>query len=363
LTTTVTAGARRAPVGPVALAVVAFFAMTLLVAAPTGAAPAPEKTPGWFVSSARSALLRIEAAHCVPLQHLNALQVIPDGAIAFDRAGHDLALIVGVCVDRRGPYPFILDTGAEYSTITTGLARKLGLHLAPTPAVAEIGGCTPRSYTAKVRHWSLGQNVLAPETLTVLPIASIGGVRFAGLLGSDVLSRFGSVGLDFADKTLVIDGAEQRVGAQPTEVDGPGPVATPNLLGEPGPSYSVGLDVFRLGSRVRDFLWLDVGSAPHIVVLDTGSVMTGLADPTITAAHLKPTGRAFYGVSLTCRVVQREYRVSNWSLTGSGVALPSETVHSINLGSNEDVGLLGMDVLSRFGWIVVDYRNGRLTFG
>ncbi len=68
-------------------------------------------------------------------------------------------------------------------------------------------------------------------------------------------------------------------------------------------------------------------------------------------------------MSLTCRVVQREYQVSDWTLDGSGVPLASETVHSIDLGGLSDVGLFGMDALSRFGWVVVDYRNGRLTFG
>lgn len=313
--------------------------------------------------SAHAALVRIESERCSPARHLSGIATIPDGAIAFDSAGHQLALLVGVCIDHRGPYPFVLDTGAEYSTITTGLARKLKLHLVTPSVVPEIGGCSPQSYSVAVKHWSLGTTALAAQTLTAVPMAAIGGVRFGGLLGSDVLSRFGAVGLDFTDKTLTIQGPEARVDAQPSEVNGPTTVPAPAPLTEPGPSFVTGLDVLRLGSRVRAFVSLDIRGSKHLLVLDTGSVMTGLANATIVATRLRATGRSFYGVSLTCRVVQREYRVSDWTLDGSGVPLAAETVHSIDLGGLSDVGLFGMDALSRFGWVVVDYRNGRLTFG
>ena len=57
--------------------------------------------------------------------------------------------------------------------------------------------------------WSLDGVGLAPQQLTAATLPQIGGKgEPVGLLGSDVLARFGAVRIDFAAGALVLPGPE-----------------------------------------------------------------------------------------------------------------------------------------------------------
>ena len=54
----------------------------------------------------------------------------------------------------------------------------------------------------------------------------------------------------------------------------------------------------------------------------------------------------------------------SWSLPG--VVLHSQLLGSVNfgpIGAGGTAGLLGSDQLQRFGWVIFDYRGGRLVLG
>ena len=108
-----------------------------------------------------------------------------------------VAETVNVCIDGQGPFPFVLDSGAGQSTIDAGLADRLHLPVTGPPTQFEGVGCTGRSGRSASGSWSLEGVSPRPSGLTAARMPQLGGKgEPVGLLGSDVLSRFGAVRLD-----------------------------------------------------------------------------------------------------------------------------------------------------------------------
>ena len=141
---------------------------------------------------------------------------------------------VNVCLGGQGPYPFVLDSGAGQSTIDAGLAERL--HLASAgPSSTFFGvGCTGSAQPVASGPWSLEGVALAPQQLTAATLPQIGGKgEPVGLLGSDVLARFGAVRIDFAARALLLPGSEGAALGATSEYTGPrGPSPTVLTLGQ-----------------------------------------------------------------------------------------------------------------------------------
>jgi len=128
------------------------------------------------------------------------LQVLQQGGATL--------VIVPVQIGGEGPYPFILDTGASTSAISSVLADQLGLE--PTGQTAQVSGVTATQQVqlVAVPQWAVGGTALDPGPVGALDFPtsqqSDSGetTQLAGLLGSDQLSRFGSVTLDYAGQEL-----------------------------------------------------------------------------------------------------------------------------------------------------------------
>jgi hypothetical protein len=104
--------------------------------------------------------------------------------------------LVPVSINGHGPYTFVLDTGSSISSVSKQLATTL--KLPRTGTIARVSGVVTSTNVSLVliRGWKVGQVTLAPEKIAMLSLSkTIGPV--AGLLGSDELSRFGAVTLNF----------------------------------------------------------------------------------------------------------------------------------------------------------------------
>jgi len=119
------------------------------------------------------------------------------------RSGRSAMEIVPVTIDGHGPYRFMLDTGSSVSSVTSQLAAML--HLPRTGAKAVIKGVvgSQKVPVVAIAGWKVGNTVLTPAKVAVLGSAS-GPNPVLGLLGSDELSRFGSVTEDFQDHQLLL---------------------------------------------------------------------------------------------------------------------------------------------------------------
>ena len=120
--------------------------------------------------------------------------------------------MVNVCIAGRGPYPFVLDSGAGESIIDRRLATQLQLAHHGSPSEFGGVGCTGSAQPVSMPSWSVAGVALAPQDVTAATLPDFGGAgQPVGLLGSDVMSRFGAVRLDFTGQTLTFGGPEGPV--------------------------------------------------------------------------------------------------------------------------------------------------------
>ena len=100
-------------------------------------------------------------------------------------------------------FAFLIDTGASVTLVNPKLAREL--HLRTVGRRHTFCGVTGCASARRVRlsNWSIGGQPLPSVVASSAPIAGAGHFAF-GLLGSDVLSRFGAVTIDYHNKQLTL---------------------------------------------------------------------------------------------------------------------------------------------------------------
>jgi predicted aspartyl protease len=124
-------------------------------------------------------------------------------AIKVLKHGKQVIALVPVTIDGKGPYNFAIDTGASQSLLDSSVAEKLHVHA--TGDKHPVAGITDVTQvkTLVVKHWSVGGVQLPTATIveTNLPFGNAdGGVQ--GLLGSDMLSQFDVITIDYDRQVL-----------------------------------------------------------------------------------------------------------------------------------------------------------------
>lgn len=132
-------------------------------------------------------------------------------SLKIDRAQSGATLVLApVKVDGHGPYRFVLDTGAETSTLGLQVARKIRIRRTASHKKVTGVACSTQVQRARLRHWAVGRRQLPSSRVDVLRFADAkGGSRLQGLLGSDVLSEFGRITIDYRAGTLVLPAARR----------------------------------------------------------------------------------------------------------------------------------------------------------
>lgn len=114
-------------------------------------------------------------------------------------------VIAQVLIEGHGPYQMAVDTGASISIVDKSIADAAGLPVAgPAEPIAGVGG-SQNAIPVRVSHWSIGQIRLPAARIATLSLADAqraGGI--VGLLGSDILSQFGVVSVDYGTGTLIV---------------------------------------------------------------------------------------------------------------------------------------------------------------
>ncbi|MFZ0090496.1 MAG: retropepsin-like aspartic protease [Solirubrobacteraceae bacterium] len=282
----------------------------------------------------------------------------------ISRVGADVGILVNVCIDGKGPFPFQVDTGASSATIDAGLADRL--KLPPVGKVETFGGagCSAKGQERRIAAWSLDGIPLRPQTATGAKVPHLGGPgQPDGLIGSDVWSAFGALRVDFRHQDLVVPGPERALPRKETIVKKPATGALPAALvhGRPrivapmtvdaAPSQTVITVSVAFGSHAGSDFTPDTGASTSVV--DSGVArQAGLA-------HVALRERQ----NTACSVVTLPGVSSGaWSLAHT--PLVSQTLLTTKLlTSGPAAGLLGADQMSRYGSVVLDYHGGRLILG
>jgi hypothetical protein len=205
---------------------------------------------------------------------------------------------------------------------------------------------------------------LQPQTVSVAKLPHIGGPgQPDGLIGSDVWSRFGAIRLDLRHQDVVVAGPE---GPPPTKerlIKTPSHAPLPPSLvhGAPMIVAPMSVDVSTAGTLI--FVTVAFGShGGNDFTPDTGA-STSLVDTSVAKSAGLAKVAARERQNTACSVVTLgEVASGRWSLAGR--ALPAQALlESHILTSGPAAGLLGADVMDRFGSVVLDYRGGRFVLG
>jgi len=253
-------------------------------------------------------------------------------------------LKIGVMINGKGPFDFIIDTGSDRTVISRELATQLDLPAGPSVVMHETIG-VDQVQTVVIKHLQFGSRSLdAIEA----PAVGAGDLGAMGLLGIDALHDLHIV-MDF--KTLRLTAASSR----------------------PEP-YDPDAIVVHGRSRYGQLILVDaqVRGVPVSVVLDTGSDLSvgNSALLKLLTGHTKSTGPRQQAVMI--------------SVTGRRRAVDLETIDEARIGGlsirhlplgfdelpiferfglvHQPAMLLGMDVLSQCKRISVDFRRREAVF-
>jgi hypothetical protein len=141
-------------------------------------------------------------------------------------------ILVRIRIGTRYGY-FVVDTGAEKSLIDSRAAKYLKLPASGRKQrMCGITGCAGASRPVHVGDWSAGEVRLPATSLarTRFLVLFPGPIIASGLLGSDVLSTYGQLAIDFAHSQMTLG----TPGVPATPSPDPTGTAAPPSAGAPG---------------------------------------------------------------------------------------------------------------------------------
>jgi len=276
-----------------------------------------------------------------------------------------IRVLVAVCVDGRGPFPFVLDTGASTTLFDTHLLDYVRLGADAPPEILHQPGCATVQLHVAVPRWSLGSTPLTAQSVPVIRLPGFGlAGQPMGLLGSDVLGRFGAIRVDYVARILTLDGPE-------------GPALPPGMsvagnTADPGPSDLVGVgsgspipvDVRTSASGTSVVAQVSFGvRGPYPFDVASGALMSETTATLAAGLGLTGTGPVRSVTSFGCTTSAPMASSGHWSI-GSIPLAPGPIVTALAATSSPGAeGLIGSDTLSSLGSFVLDYRSGTLYLG
>lgn len=261
--------------------------------------------------------------------------------VAFKIDAHD-RMTVQVHLGGRGPYRFLVDTGADRTAVSTAIAAQLGLIDGPMATLHSITG-TSSVRTANVPQLELSQNRVRSVDAPLLEAANMGA---DGILGVDSL-RSQRVLFDFKTRIISIVPSAQRVKQEEGTIVVNGKLRRGHLIVTSATANSV----------------------PMTVVLDTGSEIT-LGN---SALRAKLEARHRLGIGQRVEMMS----VTGQKITGDAFHLKLVEIGGVQLEDlvilfadaaifrsleldNKPAVLLGMNAMRAFDKVSIDFARKQL---
>lgn len=256
-----------------------------------------------------------------------------------DHAGR---VVVAATVNGRGPFRFIVDTGATHSTITPDLARTLGLRPSEVRSIV-VNGITG---TAQVSSVTLDKLQTGDLTVDELVVPVVGSTVMAGADGI-----FGAAGL--TEKSLFVDFLRNRVrisGGVETELRGQAFRIHATRL----PHGLMTLPM-RVG-RVRAFAIIDTGSERTLGNVALREALNERRRPGTPAQVTSVYGAT---AQVESGEILRAPTISIETLRIEDVEVVYGAFHIFKVWGLEDkpAMIIGMDVLGTVGSLGIDFKN------
>jgi len=274
--------------------------------------------------------------------------VVPVGSatqtIALSRDA-STRMTVSVMLDGRGPYPFVVDTGAERTSVSNELASALALKSAGNARLHSVTGITP------VALFHIGTLDIDRYRATDLRAPAMAQIHLGGpgLIGVDTLQRQ-RVTMDFRKRRMTISPSKSR------------------------DSEARGDDIIvRARSRMGRLVIMDakLDGAKVAVILDTGSQASlgneALRRKLFAQRRKRPavpillhdvTGGQIQAVYTTTHAL----KISNFQLNALPIALADSHIFRELGFTDQPAMLLGMDALALFDRVAIDFDRRTARF-
>ena len=269
---------------------------------------------------------------------LACLAVVAPSGVTIPFAWTPGQIEVAVTVNGT-PATFLLDTGSEYSIVSTRLAERLRLALATSGARDFAGGVA----------LGLGPIVMADQRVMVMPFDSYHarGREIDGLLGFDVFDRF-AVRIDWTRKTLTF--WERDAFPAPKGV-----MEVPITFAGRLPVVAGALQLTR-DRRLPARLMVDTGASQSIMLRHPYATANGLF--ALAAGETSAPSLAS-GTRRLAQIPAEEFALDALTFDRPQVLAFTEPIGSAGYTATD--GLIGNTLLSRFT-LYVDYARKRLLF-
>lgn len=271
----------------------------------------------------------------------NSLEVDGDSLEARERRSR---LFIDVIVNGKGPYSFLVDSGADRSVVGATLAEQLALPIEDNVMLRSMAGSS-EVRTVLLEALKMGNSEIGPIRAPALPERFIGA---DGIIGIDAL----------ADQRLLMDFDDKTVTIQDSRV---------------APRFDAGEIVVtarrRKGQLILTQASLDGTST--FAVIDTGSeismansamlarLMRGRRQPVMQPIEmLSVTGTPFVAQI----AVVPELRIGGIVLQNVQIAFTDAPPFDLFGLSDRPALLLGTDLLKSFRRVSLDFRNRKVRF-
>ena len=252
-------------------------------------------------------------------------------------------MTVEVHVNGRGPYHFVVDSGADTTAVGIGVARALQLPLG-TPVI--LNGMTDRNVVdrVKVASLTLGPSTISNLELPALKEEDLGG---DGMIGIDALVRQRLM-MDFDNRMIKVEDAWKPIQHFPDEI----------------------VIVARLQHGQLILTHVKAGGFSLEAVIDTGSEIS--------------IGNLALRDKLMSRNLNKDWTISTTGVTGKTVDLQLGLLRELHVGSitlrnipiafadvppfkvfglaDKPALLLGTDVLQNFRKVSLDFAGRKVRF-
>ena len=280
---------------------------------------------------------------------MTAATLSPSSAkVKFRLAGGEQSLILlPVHVNERGPFDFILDTGAGTSLLTPELAKQLDVKIVGSKEGQSAGGKVAVSL-AKAGSLAVGAARIDDVDLGIVDLAHVGktiGAKIDGDLGYNFLKYF-RVTINYRDCEIRFD--------DPKRVESFGRGAKTALP-------------IRLASPAKPLLLIDVhlnGRGPFQFAIDTGTSTTAITPQLANELGIlsSPIGP---GTTAGAQVDVRAGNIESFQLGGAKIDNMTVVVAdffemlSAAIGAKLD-GIVGYNFLRNYK-VAIDYPGETLT--
>lgn len=254
-------------------------------------------------------------------------------------------MTVPVSINQRGPWNFVIDTGAERTVVSRELAGVLGLSSGPRLRVIAMSG---PSVVGSVIVPQLSVSTIARETIEA-PALGARDLGAVGMLGIDALQGH-RISIDFDKETMTLRPSTRRSHA-PAAAPGEIVVTAKSLFGQ-----LIVTDAFWHGKRIS-------------VVIDTGSPVTVGNSALLAAITRRPklVGPMELTSATGGRLNTTAFAVDQLDIGGIGfqnvVVAFTDVPPFARFGlADKPALLLGMDALKLFRQVEIDFANRQIRF-